>query len=105
MTNLPPFYIGQKVTCIKGNKPQKKINIVTYIEQWPCGCWLMEIDNTTPEYTNQFGKCPHCKKHIPNTRMLYGWHCGSFRAIEEKPQYMTFEKIHELEKEEVLINN
>lgn len=109
MNNLPPFYIGQKVVYITGLRmPKNSIHIVSDIIQNSCGCYTIGINNIPIQVKingTSMCRCTSCHQILPYRAHENGWCVNSFRAIEENPQYMTFEKIHELEKEEILINN
>lgn len=115
MKNLPPFYIGQKVIYITGkNMPKNSIHTVTDVFEKGCGCcFSIEIDSKPEPYCVNTDnaidfKCTHCNKvyAITSQNRRVGWNPESFRATEDiKASVMSFTKIKEKEKEEILINN
>lgn len=115
-TNIPPFQIGDKVVYITGiSMPKDSIHIVTGLHQEACGCWYIAIDNL-PFWTEDstYMKdvdiviCPDCKKEfeIQLYVNICGWDPESFRLVQEqKAKLLTFEKIQQEEKEEILTMN
>jgi hypothetical protein len=108
--NLPPFYIGQKVVYITGkNLPNNSIHTVTSIQQKDCGCWSILVNNQPPInkiYENAIYCCGDCRTVLEAPKTVGWFRASSFRALQEKPLLLlTFEKIKETEKEEILILN
>lgn len=110
--NLPPFYVGQKVVYITGiNMPKNSIHTISEIVKKPCGCCIgIRINNEPFIPTSGFFsniRCVNCGNIYPralDTGEL--WNPESFRPLQQqKFPLMTFSKIVEKEKEEILINN
>lgn len=103
--NIPPFYVGQKVVYITGKAmPKNSIHTVRGAKQHPCGCWAIDIGRKadTPLHV-----CYHHRDSDALFTNGIGWFVSeSFRPLQEmKAPMLTFEKIKESEKEEVLILN
>ena len=99
-SNIPPFYIGQKVIGIL-NRFTGKTYIVKDIIKQPCGCcWGINVG--TYPLTEKM-ECALCGKEWINTGH-YDHDC--FAPIQESHiPSLTLEKIKETEKEEILIPN
>lgn len=106
MKNIPPFYVGQKVVYITGIcMPKNTICKVSYICREDCGCWVMGVNNETPSSANIIMRCNLCGC-ITIPKANHAFDCNSFRPLQElKAQMLTFEKIKEEEKEEILTLN
>lgn len=111
--NIPPFTIGQKVVYTTGiNMPKNSIHVVSDIHKDPCGCWVIAI-NKEPLNFGFVGNgythysCPNCGSvRITGAYTRKAWLAISFKPIQEmKAPLLTFEKIKEEEKEEILTLN
>lgn len=104
--NIPPFYVGQKVEYITGNNmPKYSKHIVSNVYKSPCGCWMIDINNTSKIQTlgeHSYWECCECKGKIYDYN-FYGWYATSFRPIQEQTfPLMTYSKV--IEKELVSAN-
>lgn len=112
MNKFPKFYSGQKVVCVVGSELVKKglIYTVDKIIKHPCGCYAVSIVGvnvmgTDLAKTSLTLRCRLCLKSYNNTGEI-GFYEYTFKPVEEiKIPIMTFEKIKQKEKEEILINN
>ena len=114
-SNLPPFYIGQKVVYIppssSGSPQNNKTYTVLQTHLQQCGCWAVDIQGfihnrvTPPQHVELM--CGVCKKNTQYAESITSdthaetwlW-SGDLRPAEEmKPPLMTFEKIKEKEAE------
>lgn len=105
--NIPPFYVGQKVTNIHSceHYPKGTIIIVSFVEK--CQCGIYHIGDNTPYSGSTEIRCS-CGNVVSPDRVppYYSWEHYDVRAIEEQLMpLLTFEKIKEKEKEEVLCLN
>ena len=108
--NIPPFYVGQKVVYIKSEWfPKDSVHIVSSINRIKCGCWEVYVDGKGWGKNNQRNKnviCKGCYGRYFSVKTYLGYLHSDFKPIEEmKAPLLTFEKIKEEEKEEVLIMN
>lgn len=109
--NLPPFYIGQRVVYITGkNMPKDSVHTVSAINQAWCGCWEIAINGESlkiKKSNKPMIRCVGCEKRRVSEGFVYdNWLASSFRPLQQTSfPLMTFSKIVEKEKEEVLINN
>lgn len=103
--NIPPFYIGQKVVAIKDHT-QGYFNkgdefVVKGIEK-TCCVWVIIIGVRTGW---NISICV-CRKSINNPNDMGRFNVASFAPLQQQSYpLMTFSKIVEKEKEEILINN
>jgi len=116
LNNMPLFYVGQKVVYITGiSMPKNSIHTVSDYVIDPCGCHRVYIDgeikivNKGKNPNTSLFRCIDCGTVYPKSKGIshdYGWKVSSFRAVQEQSYpLMTFSKIVEKEKEEILINN
>lgn len=104
LSNLPPFYIGQKVVAIKNHSQGvfKKGDTFTVLGvSKHCCKWCIEIG------IQGMGKweCSVCNVEHPHIKEWF-MHADMFSPIQEQSYpLMTFSKIVEKEKEQILINN
>lgn len=96
LNNLPPFYIGQKVVYITGERMLKNsTHTVTGIKKRNCGCWSISIDSfNIPSITGKF----RCILHINCNWVDDGisWKATSFRPYKEQSfPLLTYIKILE----------
>ena len=108
--NLPPFHIGQKVVYIGFKMPNGSIHTVSKIKQNSCGCFAIAINGQDwgSNSPDDLLVCTVCGEDNPaiGNGLLRGWCAASFRPIQQQNfPLMTFSKIVEKEKEEILINN
>jgi len=105
--NIPPFYIGQKVICVIPNGKlyetyliKDKIYTILDINKTPCcNQWSVDVGLRT-SHTHVMCGC--------GVRRYTDYKVGAFRfkpLQEMKAPLIMFEKIHEKEKEEILIMN
>ncbi len=105
--NVPPFYVGQKVVCVSGGKYHKTGDVVNVVEisKTQCGCWYIGTSKRSMSYYPN-GLKATCDCGCETNDNFTGFSPNDFRPLEEiKPPFLTFEKIKETEKEEVLILN
>lgn len=102
INNLPPFYVGQKVVCIQSHSRGhfKKGDVFTVKSVLkPCCNWTIDIGFRS---SYDLMRCSCLNTYPYNGHYL----AAAFRPLEElKPPLLTFEKIKEVEKEELLILN
>lgn len=108
--NIPPFYIGQEVIYIKSEWfPKYSKHIVTYIGKCQCGCWEIYVDGKSwgkNDLKGQNVSCKECCKMFVSNENEIGYFASDFKGIEKmKTPLLTFEKIKEKEKKEILIMN
>ncbi len=112
--NLSPFYVGQKVVGLMNhnNIVKDKVYTITGIREM-CGCGLCcNIDNITASSVDntiilkgQLVECSTCLKRYYSDGLCY-YKTQRFAPIQQQSYpLMSFSKIVEKEKEEVLINN
>lgn len=111
MTNLPPFYIGQRVVALvtKNNDIGvviKKNNVYTVLRTQRCGkCGQWHIDVGVKfdikEYSNECGSCPADLPIKDNTAWCY---VQAFAPITENFQSITLEKVLETETPLISVN-
>jgi len=106
--NLPPFYVGQKVVCVKTHSQGivVKGNVYSVKECYlsPCGCNYVVCVGVLA--TGQFNKCTTCGKRRNPESKYHPISHELFAPVQEaKPPLMTFTQIKEKEKEEILILN
>lgn len=108
-SNIPPFYPGEEIVCIESHN----LGYVTKGEsyralqcaQHTCGCWSVDVGLPGDNSNNTY-----CRIHGPFHKIPIGggkW-IGARRFVSKHKRnfpLMTFEKIKENEKEEILINN
>lgn len=111
-SNLPKFYIGQKVRYITGiHMPKNSTHIVSDYHIQPCGCHTMAIDGEklkTVTSTRPLIGCEECGKVMLSGGAVVDnlWSPDSFLAVQEQNYpLMSFFQILKVEKEEILINN
>lgn len=103
-TNLPPFYVGQKVVYVATDDLKR----IATGSQWTvirimlakCDCWLIDIGLNTPA-TGLF-----CYKHIfivSSDGTLWSL-ANHFVPIEQTFQSISFEKVVEIESPLIGIN-
>lgn len=119
---FPPFYSGQKVIYVGDPCEQlkkNKIYIVNGCKRNECGCWCVDVSNVVHELFDSITtRCTVCcsirhstygySTEIENGEVSGVWWFPErdFRPAEEmKAPAMTFEKIVQEEKKEVLIMN
>lgn len=108
-SNIPPFTPGQKVVCVKGSPEHGLYTGKTYILSavYPCGCGSTVVQyGAKTDKTKTKTTCHGCCRDIGDT--LPEWACSSERFAplqEQTAPLLTFEKIKETEKEEILIMN
>lgn len=103
--NLPPFYVGQKVVCIRGHQtgcPKKgHIYPVLGVYQYPCcKTWLVDYGEKAP-YIPDVSTCHICKKKNPafgTGNFLID--AERFVPVQENFESISLEKV--IEKEKVL---
>lgn len=106
--NLPPFYIGQKVVCVKPSEKhglfKDKIYTITDVKRCICGCTQVSWGVKTTETGLN---CASCDKDLTIGSIPEYYALASrFCPAEEKPlPLLTFEQIKKEEKEEILILN
>ena len=99
--NLPPFYIGQKVVCLKGAGKIVKDQIYTVADCFQC--------QVCKEWHVQFSELPtgrpdyHCCEVIKSSQHL-GGPAKYFAPIQENFQSISLEKILEEETELISVN-
>ncbi len=108
--NLPPFYIGQKVVCIKtkssfdffGNPCHliKKGDVFTVQGISKCCKWVIDIGKRD----NRMCACEHCGHYFGKGIV---WANAKFFAPREEGTLplITFKEINKIEKEEILTLN
>lgn len=107
-SNLPPFYIGQKVVYVGVHKELKDavytvLGVITY----ECGCHSVDIGLKNHSlYSIISCSCP-LKNCVPKAeRNIRYFKHTSLRPIEQqKLPLMTFKEIRVKEQEHVLIDN
>lgn len=110
--NIPPFYIGQKVVCIKDhNDPECELRlnkVYTVRSLWLCKCgWSVDVGIKDPcvlleEDTIYYCNVCEVEQNTDSWLLL----CNRFRPLQEqKAPMLTFTKIKEEEKEEILTLN
>jgi hypothetical protein len=94
-SNIPPFYIGQKVVYITGvNMPKNSIHKVLACYKSACGkCWSVIIEALSNYNPKNIGecthvKCPRCnsvqtKQQFLQNAVKGGWCAESFRPVQE----------------------
>lgn len=104
-SNLPPFYVGQKVVCIEGYpnprffKKGDQFTILDIIKTPCCNMWIVNIGVSMP-YKNTICDCGQTFKANQMFR------ASRFAPIEKQNiPLMTFSQIKEKEKEQILIDN
>lgn len=114
--NTPPFFVGQKVVYISDSTNGLKRNAVyqiTNILIQPCGCFAFDIGLEKHTSLEIQCECCDCGRNVQNP--FYVSHDDNFgfwisandiRPTQElKAPMLTFEKIKEEEKEEILTLN
>lgn len=109
MKNLPPFYIGQKVVCLKDANTTKKGQIYKVTNNWQCSCgtWYTGV-GVLHGKPNAAATCVKCDCKTPNDSPYYLGLSTRFAPVQEaKPPLikLTLSKIQEVEKEQILIEN
>ena len=94
--NIPPFFVGQEVVCIKDTPKSKLKNgfkyVVNQLLQSQCGCWKVSVG-----IVHNGSLFVLCREHnvIINSDGTW-WHQPSlFRPILPPLQTVTFSKITE----------
>ena len=108
LDNLPPFYVGQKVVAIQNHvsgvfKKGDEFKVTGCLIGC-CGHWIVTVGILDDDYGHMV-KCENCKKIQPATKE---WEFLSTRFAPIQQQsypLMTFSKIKEVEKTEILIPN
>lgn len=115
--NIKPFLSGDRVYYVgpSNDLPKNTVLIVDDCYKTDCGCdyWLVNIKNTqgyTDNGTAYFaGMKVHCKTcklpHILHSSLIVKRHYVLRPAQELNAPLMTFTKVAEVEKEQVLILN
>lgn len=112
MKNIPPFYVGQKVVCIKEhNDPECELrlnNVYTVRSLWLCECgWSIDVGIKDSNILLK-GDTTYCCDACDVEQNTDSWllFCNRFKPLQElKVPMLTFEKIKEEEKEEILTLN
>lgn len=114
--NILPFYVGQKVVCVEqdtsGSLIIGKTYTVTLIENQCCCGYLIGVDSHRDETAGRIPikkgesiRCGGCLKIVVSSGFAT-YLRNRFRPLKEiKVPLLTFEKIKEEEKEEILILN
>lgn len=100
--SIPPFHIGQKVVCVISHSwgfvVKDKIYTIESIEKCNCGFNVKLVGVTYITGT----RCSICNHHHSDVYIKY----NRFKPLQEqKVPLITFEKIQEKEKEEILVMN
>lgn len=109
LSNLPPFYIGQKVVYITGaNMPKNSVHTVRGVFKQACGCIMILIDresNRMPNDTTHV-RCVECNKRVTIGEYIdAGWFATSFRPVQEQAfPSLTYSKVVEKESELISLN-
>lgn len=116
INNTPPFYVGQKIVCIKTHserlvvEKQKYTVLRCYIHC--CGGWAVEVKEVLSTMkdnsVSKVGEIRICytRKHRSISTGFHPLSALLFAPIQQtKFPLMSFSKITEVEKEEILINN
>jgi hypothetical protein len=88
LTNLPPFYVGQKVIYITGhNMPKDSVHTVLDIKKDIFGCWRIYVKPIGLSYSGSNVKCSSCEKIFNSSNSLSADYIifTSFRALKESP--------------------
>lgn len=100
--DIPPFHIGQKVVCVMSHSwgfvVKDKIYTIESISKCRCGfsVKLVGISYKYPSF------CYICKNDFSDLYIA----SDRFKPLQEqKAPLLTFEKIQEKEKEEILVMN
>lgn len=107
--SIAPFYVGQKVVYITGEKmPRGSIHCVRGLCKMYCGCWMIDVGISNGSSATYY--CQDCDPdRLGTCRPPYQslWFASeAFRPVQEQSfPLMKFEKIVEREKEEILIPN
>ena len=106
LNNLPPFFVGQKVVCVKANADSLGNNLVrdnTYTVQGvhKCECgWKVSVGGITD---NRIIRCP-CGCPDPDTNVW--WFSNRFAPLDQTSfPAMTFKEIQKVEVKEPLVMN
>lgn len=103
MSNLPPFYVGQKVVCINKNPLYLKYNetyVVKEIKQFPCGCWAIDVGVSR---NNSYAT--YCYKHDSAILDRDCWYTvDEFAPIEQTFQSISFKEVIKIESPLIGIN-
>lgn len=110
-SNLPPFYVGQKVVCLKSATNNfghycVKDHVYTVLELNRCKCGAWKIDIGVKDESNHATKmsCGKCKG--PYDRRSYAiWaDATNFAPIHEDFQQITLSKVIEIESSLINVN-
>ncbi len=104
--SIPPFTKGDKVAYVTGYKmPKGTIKIVEHVVQFPCGCWFIGFNDPYSDDGCMTSSCGDHNVRVPVLSYRH-WVPSSWKLVDERPfPLMTFSKIKEEEKEEILIPN
>lgn len=105
--NLPPFYVGQRVVCVKDNssksiKKGQEFSVLG-LNQFSCGCWSIDIGIKSESPRTGCGE--HGLHQTAKCNNGIKWfHVKLFAPIEQTFQPITLEKVLEIETKLVSAN-
>ena len=96
-SNLPPFYVGQKVVYVGWDPSLKNtIHTVNALYKLTCGCWIVYSD-TLP--LGEYDMCSNCNKKTTRVYARIAMAKSLSPIQEQNFPLITLEKIQEKERE------